>query len=58
MLLDQGFVRGRWAWFFSTLLNVKSDKVRLDIIKGLPHWPVTHALGVEPIENKLIAALR
>ena len=58
MLRDPGLVLGRWAWFFGTLLNSKSDKLRLDIIEGLPQWPITHALGVEPTENELIGALR
>ena len=58
MLRDPGFVLGRWARFFGTLLNSKSDKLRLDIIEELPQWPVTHALGVEPTENELIGALK
>ena len=37
---------------------MKFDKLRLDIVERLPQWPVTHALGVEPTESKLIAALR
>ena len=58
MLRDPGLVLGRWARFFGTLLNSKSDKLRLDIIEELPQWPITHALGVEPTENELIGALR
>ena len=58
MLQDPGLVRGRWERFFGTFLNAKSDKLRIDIIEGLPHWPVTHALGTELTENELIAALR
>ena len=54
MLRNPGLVLGRWARFFGTLLNSKSDKLRLDIIEG----PITHALGVEPTENELIEALR
>ena len=46
------------ARLFGTLLNTKSDNLRLDIIEGLSQWPVTHALGVEPTENELIGALR
>ena len=57
MLKDPGLVLGRWARFFGTLLNAKSDKLRLDTIEGLPQWPVTHALRVEPIENELIGTL-
>ena len=58
MLRDPGIVLGRWARFFGTLLNSKSDQLRLDIIEGLPQWPITHALGVQPTENELIGALR
>ena len=35
-LRDPGLILGRWAWFFDTLLNAKSDKLRFDIIEGLP----------------------
>ena len=57
VLRDPGLVLGRWARFFGTLFNSKSDKLRLDIIEGLPQWPIIHALGVEPTENDLIGAL-
>ena len=58
MLQDPGLVLRSWAWFFGTLFDSKSDKLKLDIIKELPQWPITHALGVEPTENELIGALR
>ena len=58
MLRDPGLVLGRWARLFVTLLNSKSDKLRLDAIEELPQWAITHALGVEPTEIKLIGALR
>ena len=58
MLRDPGLVLGRWARFFGTLLNSKSDKLRLDVVEELPQWPIPHALGVEPTENELIGALR
>ena len=58
ILRDPGFVLGRWAWFFGALLNAISDKLRLNIIEGLPQWPVTHNLGVEPTENEVTEALR
>ena len=58
MLRDPGLVLGRWAWFYDTLLNSKSDHLRLDIIEGGPQWPIIHALGVEPTGNELIGALR
>ena len=58
MLRDPGLILGRWARFFGTLLNSKSDKLRLNIIDELPQWPITHDLGVELTENELIGALR
>ena len=58
MLRDPWLILGRWARFFGTLLNLKSDKLRLDIIDELPQWPITDALGVESTENELIGALR
>ena len=58
MLRDLGLVLGRCARFFGTLLNSKSDKLRLDVIEELPQWLITHALGVEPTEIELIGALR
>ena len=58
MLQDSGLVLGRWVQFFATLLNSKFDKLRFDIIKGLPQWPITHALGVEPTKIETNAALR
>ena len=54
MLRDPGLVLGRWAQFFDTLLNSKFDQLKLDILEGLPQWPITHALGVEPTEHELI----
>ena len=57
MLRDPGLVLGRWARPFGTLLNSKFDQFRLDTLEGLPQWPLTHALGVEPTENELIGAL-
>ena len=58
MLRDPGLVLGRWARFFGTLPNSKSDQLRLDIIEGLPQWPITHALGGESTKNELIGALK
>ena len=58
ILRDPGLILGRWARFFCTILNSKSDKLRLDIIEELPQWPITHELGVEPTESELIGALR
>ena len=55
---DRGLVLGSWARFFDTLLNSKSGQLRLDILEGIPQWPITHAFGVEPTENELIVALR
>ena len=36
MLRDSEFVLGRWSWSFGTLLNATIDKLRLDIVEGLP----------------------
>ena len=58
MLSDPGLVLGRLSRHFSTLLKSKSEKLRLDIIEGLPQWPITHALRVEPTEKELIRALK
>ena len=58
MLRDLGLVLGRWAQFFGALLNAKSDKMKLDVIEGLPQKPVTRVLGVESTENELMVALR
>ena len=58
MLRDPGSILGRWARVFGTLLNSKSDKLRLDIIEELPLWPIAHDLGVGPTESELIGALR
>ena len=57
-LRDPGLILERWARFFGTLLKAKFDKLRLDIIAGLPQWPVIHALGIETTENELTAALK
>ena len=58
MLRDPGLVFERWARSFGTLLNSKSDQLRLDILEGLLQWPITYTLGVEPTENELTGALR
>ena len=58
MLGDPGLVLGSWERFFGTVLNAKSDKLRLGIIEGLPQRPVTHFLRVEPGEDEVMAALR
>ena len=58
MLRDPGLILGRWARFFGTLLDSKSEKLRLDTIEELPQWPIIHELGVEPTESKLIGALK
>ena len=55
---DPGLILGRWARFFVTLLNAKSDKLRLNKIKRLSQWPFTYALGVKPAQNELSKALR
>ena len=49
---------GMLTRFFDTLLDAKSDKLRLDNIEEPLQWPLIYAVGVEPTENELIAALR
>ena len=58
MLRDSRLVLGRWLRLFGTLLNTKSDKLRLDIIEGLLQLPDKYTLGVEPTKNEAIAAPR
>ena len=58
MLRDSGLILGRWARFFGTLLNSKSDKLKVGIIEELPPWPIAHDLGVEQTESEVIGALR
>ena len=58
MLRDSGLILGRWARFFGTLLNSKSDKLKVGIIEELPPWPIAHDLGVEKTESEVIGALR
>ena len=58
MLRDPGLILGRWARFFGTFLNSKSDELRLHIIEELLQWPITHDLGVEPTQSELIGALK
>ena len=54
MLRDPGLILEKWARFFGSLLN----KLRLEIIEGLPQWSATDDLGIESTGNELIAALR
>ena len=44
--------------FFSVLLNAKSDKLDPGIAKDLPQRPTTHAVGIEPTEEEVAAAIR
>ena len=57
-LRDPGVILQRWTRLFYAFFNSKYDKLRLDIIEGLPQWPVTHAIGGESSENEITAALR
>ena len=44
--------------FFRSLLNSKSDMFDADIPKRLPQHPVTSALGIEPTEKEIAAAMK
>ena len=58
-LRDKGRIRERWARFFRSLLNSKSDMLDADIPKKLPQHPVaSSALGIEPTEEEIAAAMK
>ena len=50
LLSNKGRIRERWARFFRSLLNAKSDMLDSDIPKRLPQQPVPSTLGIEPKE--------
>ena len=58
LLRDEGRVRERWAQFFRSLLNAKTDMLDPDIPKRLPQHPVASALGIEPTEEEIVAAMK
>ena len=58
LLRDPEPCLGRWARFFSTLQNTRSDKLDPDIGTEIPQQPTAHALGIEPTVEGVAAALR
>ena len=58
LLRDKGRIRERWVRFFRSLLNAKTDTLDLDIPKRLPQQPVGSALGIEPTEEEIAAAMK
>ena len=57
LLRDKGRIRERWAQFFRSLLNSKSDMLDPDIPKRLSQHPVASALGIE-LTEKIATALK
>lgn len=55
---DPELFLGRWARFFSTVLNAKPDNVDPDIGAGIPQQPIMHALGTEPMVAEVPATIR
>ena len=58
LLRDKGRIHERWVRFIRSLLNSKSDMLDPDIPKRLPRQPVANALGIEPTEEKIAAAMK
>ena len=58
LLRDRGRIREKWARFFRSLLNSKSDMLDPDIPKRLPQQPVANALGIESTEEKIATAMK
>ena len=58
LLRDKGRIRERWVRFFRSLLNSKSDMLDPDIPKRLPQQPVASALGIDPTEEEVAAAMK
>ena len=58
LLRDPSQILGRWARFFSTLLNTNPDNLNPYVAAELPQQPTAHALGDEPKIEEVAAALR
>ena len=58
LLQDKRRIRKRWARFFRSLLNAKSDMIDPDIPKRLARQPVTSAIGTEPTEEEVATAMK
>ena len=57
LLRDKGCTRERWVRSFRSLLNAKFDMLDPDIPKRPPQQPVASALGIEPMEEEIAAAM-
>ena len=58
LLHDKGRIRESWVRFFRSLPNSKSDMLDPDIPKRLPQHPVASALGIDPTEKEIAAAMK
>ena len=58
LLRNKRRVRERWARFFRSLRNAKSDMPDPDIPKRLPQQPVASAVGIEPTEEEIATAVK
>ena len=58
LLRDADLIRERWVRLFHSLLNAKSETLDPTVISKIPQRPVAEALGEEPTEDEVAAALR
>ena len=58
LLRNKGRIHERWVRFFRSLLNAKSDMLDPDIPRRLSQHPVASALGIEPMQAKIAAAMK
>ena len=58
LLRDADIIRERWVRHYRSLLNEKSETLDPTVIAKIPQRPVAEALGVEPTEDEVAAALR
>ena len=58
LLRDADLIRERWMRHVRSLLNDKSQLLDPTVISKIHQWPVVGALGVEPTEVEIAAALR
>ena len=55
---DADLIRERWVRHFCSLLNAKSETLDPTVMSKIPQRFVAEALGVEPMEDEVAAALR
>ena len=58
LLRGKGRTRERWVRFFRSLLDAKSDMLDPEIPRRLPQHPVASALGIEPTQEEIAAAMK